>query len=75
MKVVKRLQKMALRWLHGSVVHFLCHNPFFYKMACIYMLLTWHKNNNFRNLWLDLDCQFEKEDIYKQNCNIYVQNI
>ncbi len=28
------------------------------------MLLTWHKNNNFSNLWLDLDCQLEEKDIY-----------
>jgi hypothetical protein len=34
--------------------------------AWIYMLLTWHKNNNFPNFWLDLYCQLEKEDIYKK---------
>jgi hypothetical protein len=28
------------------------------------MLLTWHENNNFSTLWLDLDFQLEKEDIY-----------
>jgi hypothetical protein len=50
-------------WLQGRVAHFLCHYVGFCKMACIYMLLTWHKNN-FPNLKLDLDCQLEKEDIY-----------
>jgi hypothetical protein len=30
------------------------------------MLLTWHENNNFSNLWLDLDCQLDKEKIYKK---------
>jgi hypothetical protein len=30
------------------------------------MLLTWHTNNNFPNLWLDLDCQFEEIYIYKK---------
>jgi hypothetical protein len=35
-------------------------------MACIYMLLTWHKNNNFPNLSLNLDFQLEEEDIYKR---------
>jgi hypothetical protein len=30
------------------------------------MLLTWHKNNNFPNLWLDLDYQCEEEDIFKK---------
>ncbi len=34
--------------------------------ACIYMLLTWHKNNNFPNLWLDLDFQLKEKDIYKK---------
>jgi hypothetical protein len=29
------------------------------------MLITWHKNNKFPILWLDLDCQLEEEDIYK----------
>jgi hypothetical protein len=52
-------------WLQGRVAHFLCCNPFFCKMACIYMLLTWHKNNNFTNLWLGLDFQLEEEDMYK----------
>jgi hypothetical protein len=34
------------------------------------------QNNNFPNLRLDLDCQLEKEDIYKKtNCNIYTSNI
>jgi hypothetical protein len=27
------------------------------------MLLTWHKSNNFPNLWLDLDGQLEEEHI------------
>jgi hypothetical protein len=50
-------------WLQGRVGHFFHHNPIFCKMVRIYMLLTWHKNNNFPNLWLDLDFQLE-EDIY-----------
>jgi hypothetical protein len=43
------------------VVHFLHYNLVFYRVACIYMLLTWHKNNNFSNLSLDLDYQLEKK--------------
>jgi hypothetical protein len=39
------------------------------------MLLTWHKNNIFPNLWLDLNCQLGKEDIYKKKCDIYTRNI
>jgi hypothetical protein len=46
------------------MVHFLRHDPVFCKVVCIYMLLTWHKNNNFPNLWLNFDCQFEEQDIY-----------
>jgi hypothetical protein len=53
-------------WLQGRVVHFLCHNIIFSKVACIYMLLTWHEKNIFPNLWLDLDYQIEEEDIYKK---------
>jgi len=34
------------------------------------MLLTWHKNNNFANLWLDLNFQLEYIYIY-----MYVQKI
>jgi hypothetical protein len=30
------------------------------------MLLTWHKNNNFPNLWVDLDFQLEEENILKK---------
>ncbi len=30
------------------------------------MLPTWHKNNNFPNLWLDLDFQLKEKDIYKK---------
>jgi len=51
-------------WLQNRVVHFLCRNLVFCKVACIYMLLKWHKDNNFPNLWLGLDFQLE-EDIYK----------
>jgi hypothetical protein len=51
-------------WLQGRVAHFLHCNPFFCRVVCIYMLLKWHKNNNFQNLWLNLDCQLEKESIY-----------
>jgi hypothetical protein len=36
------------------------------------MLLTWHKNNNFPNLWLDLHYQLEEENIYK---NKYIHQI
>jgi hypothetical protein len=50
--------------LQGRVAHFLHYNPIFCRVMSIYMLLTWHKNNNFPNLWLDLDYQFEEEDIY-----------
>jgi len=45
-------------------VHFLCCNPIYYKVARIYMLLTWHKNTFFSNLWLVLDFQLEKENIF-----------
>jgi len=63
-------------WLQGKVAHFLRHNLVFCKVACIYMLLTWHKNNNFSNFWLDLDCQLEEKDIYKKIfCYIYTTNI
>ncbi len=55
---------LLLRWLQGRVAHFLHYNPIFCRVMSIYMLLTWHKNNNFPNLWLDLDYQFEEEDIY-----------
>ncbi len=61
-------------WLQGRVAHFLRHNLVFCRMACIYMLLIWHKNN-FPNLKLDLDFQFEKILIYKKNCNIHTPNI
>ncbi len=40
------------------------------------MLLTWHKNNNFPNLQLDLDCQLEEKDIYKKKLQyIYTKYI
>jgi hypothetical protein len=55
-----------IKWLQSKVVYFLCCNPVFCKVSCIYMLLTWHKNYNFPNLWLHLDFQPEKEDIYKK---------
>jgi hypothetical protein len=38
------------------------------------MLLTWHKNNNFLNLWLDLDYQLEEKDMYKKNAT-YIHQI
>jgi hypothetical protein len=44
-------------------------------VARIYMLLTWHKNNIFSNLWLILDCPLEKENIFLKKCNMYTQNI
>ncbi len=63
-------------WLQGRVAHFLRHNPIFCKLACIYMLLTWHKNINFPNLWLDLDFQLEEENMYKRNLqHIYTKYI
>jgi hypothetical protein len=52
-------------WLQGVVAHFLCHNLVFCRVACIYMLLTWYKNNNFPNLWLDLDCELKKKTFLK----------
>jgi hypothetical protein len=52
-----------LGWLQGRVVHFLRRNLIFCRVVCIYMLFTWHKDNNFPNLWLDLGCQLEEEDI------------
>jgi hypothetical protein len=40
------------------------------------MLLTCYKNNNFPNLWLDLDCQLEEEYIYfKKLQHIYTKYI
>jgi hypothetical protein len=64
------------RWLQGRSTHFLHHNPIFCRVVCIHMLLTWHKNNNFSNLWLDLDCQLEEENIYlKKLQHIYTKYI
>jgi hypothetical protein len=63
-------------WLQSRVAHFLHHNPIFYIMMCIYMLLTWHKNNNSPNLQLDLNCQLEEENIYKKKLqHIYTKYI
>jgi hypothetical protein len=62
------------RWLQGRVAHFLCHNPIFCRVACIYILLTWHKNNKISNLWLDLD-SLKKKTSNKKNYNIYTPNI
>jgi len=59
------LQMYILGWLQGRVVHFLCHNLVFCRMVCIYMLLTWHENINFLNLWLDLDFQLTKQTSIK----------
>ncbi len=40
------------------------------------MLLTWHKNNNFLNLWLDINCQLEEEDNYKKKLqHVYTKYI
>jgi hypothetical protein len=39
------------------------------------MLLTWHKNNNLPNLWLDLECQIEEKDIYKKKIATYIHQI
>jgi hypothetical protein len=60
------LQMYILGWLQGKMVHFLRHNLVFCRMVCIYMSLTWHENINFLNLWLDLDFQLNKEDVYKK---------
>ncbi len=51
--------------MQGKVAHFLNHNLVVCKVACICMLLTWPENNNFPNLWLDLNFQLEEKDIYK----------
>jgi len=67
--------KHSYGWLQGRVAHFLCHTPIFCTVTCIYMLLTWHKNNNFPNLWLDLDVKLKKKTSIKKNCNIYTPNI
>jgi hypothetical protein len=32
-----------LGWLQGRVAHFSHHNLVFCRVACIYLLLTWHK--------------------------------
>jgi hypothetical protein len=45
---VSLLFKDGKGWLQGKVAHFLCHNLIFCRMVCIYMLLTWHKNNFFQ---------------------------
>ncbi len=42
--------KITRNRLQGKVAHSLCCNLVFYKVACICMLLTWHKNNHFSNL-------------------------
>jgi len=52
------------RWLQGKVAHFLRRNLVFCRMMCIYMLLTWHKNNNFLIFSLDLDFQLEEKDTF-----------
>jgi hypothetical protein len=70
-----RRQNSSFGWLQSKVAHFLCRNPTFCKAVCIYMLLTCHKNNNFPNLWLDLDCHLKEENIYKKNCNTYTPNV
>jgi hypothetical protein len=63
-------EKMHEMWWRGGCkvgwLTFCITIQFFCRVACIYMLLTWHKNNNFPNLWLDLDFQLEEEDIYKK---------
>jgi hypothetical protein len=62
--------------LQDRVANFLHHNLMFHKMVGIYMLLTWHKNNNLPNLWLDLDCQLKEENIYfKKLQHIYTKYI
>ncbi len=57
------------------MANFLHRNPIFHNVVCINMLLTWHKNNNLPNLWLDSDCQLEDEDIYKNKIATYIHQI
>jgi len=80
-------KKMAIRniihefWIQKSMAFFLIFKfkkwfCAWCKVMCIYMLLTWHTNNNFPNLWLDLNFQLEEDIyIYIYNCNIYSPNI
>jgi len=39
------------------------------------MLLSWHKNNNFLDLWLNLNFQLEQKDIYKKTFVTYIRQI
>ncbi len=57
------------------MVHYLGHNAIFYIVLCIYMLLTKHEINNMLNLWLNLDCQLEYQDIYLKNVIYVPKNI
>jgi hypothetical protein len=66
---------LLLGWLQCKVVHFSYHNPSFCKVMCISMLLTWHKNTNSSNLWLDLDCQLEKKRYLFFKIAIYIHQI
>jgi hypothetical protein len=56
-RVLVFMQAWFIGWLQGRVVRFLRPHLVFCRVACIYMLLTWRKKNNFSNLWLDLDFQ------------------
>ncbi len=65
-------------WLQSRVAHFLHRNLVFCRMAYIYMILTWHNNNNFNNfpnLWLDLNCQLEEEDFFLKLQHVYIKYI
>jgi hypothetical protein len=40
------MQAWFTGWFQGRVVHFLSCNLVFYRVVCIYMLLTWHYKKN-----------------------------
>ncbi len=62
-------------WLQGKVTHVLRHNLVFCRMACIYMLKTWHKNNNFPNMWLDLNFHIEEKRHLLNKIVTYIHQI
>ncbi len=45
-KVLVFMQAWFTGWFQGRVVHFLSCNLVFYRVVCIYMLLTWHYKKN-----------------------------
>jgi hypothetical protein len=63
-----------LGWLKGWLtfcvaIHFFC------RVVCIYMILTWHKNNIFPNFWLDLDFKLKEKNIYREKNATYIYQI